>query len=157
MIQLFSLCFSSCSKWNCRDNAEWCHDQISILHNKKNCPNRENVRLRLHNRFFPQQTKTYLESSLTACKLLSSWSRFATLMKWARISARTFADSGLSTSWTTQKETWLNRRVSATTFGATSNLFFLFHEQLVSSSGPIPLNRAMSSRVNCEANSSGVK
>lgn len=58
------------------------------------------------------------------------------------------------TSKNTISLTWLNRRVKLTTLGATINLFFLFHEQLVSSSGLMLLKTALSNKVNWVAKSS---
>ena len=51
-------------------------------------------------------------------------------------------------------QTWLNRLVKLTTFGATKSLFFLFHEQLESSSGLMLLKTPTSNNVNCDARSS---
>ena len=78
-------------------------------------------------------------------------------MKCDIVSARNFTDSDRNTSWTVQKETWLNFRMKATTFGATSSLFFLFHEHDISSSGSMARKMGMSNRVSWEASSSGVK
>ena len=59
-------------------------------------------------------------------------------------------------TWTTQKDTWLNRLVKATIFGAVSSFFFLFQEQERSSSDVIDLKTGRSRRVSWLAKSSGV-
>lgn len=53
------------------------------------------------------------------------------------------------------KLTWLNRLVKATTFGATTSLFFLFQAQLDNSSGWMLKKTGKSNKVSWEANSSG--
>lgn len=75
-------------------------------------------------------------------------------MKCDIISARRFGVGPLRISWIVQKLVWLNRLVNATMFGATVYLFFLFHEQLVNSSGWISANAGKSNSVIWPANSS---
>lgn len=89
------------------------------------------------------------------CILFKSYNFLATRIKCAIISERCLGVEKLRISWTVQKLTWLNRRVNATTFGATRSLFFLFHEQLDSSSGLIALKTLRSRSVNWFARSSG--
>ena len=70
-------------------------------------------------------------------------------MKWAKVSVLDLRSSCLKISWTVQKDTWLNLLMKATILGAISLLFFLFHLQLLNSSGWIAQNTGKSSRVSC--------